>query len=152
MNRKNSKRITDDTEYKKVGKSYQDNLSPSEIKDKLEDYKPVFDISTVALNSHIRYFTNDEKSGKKLFRLGGFLIKNEKDYIVLSNGNLNWSVQKKTSTFYHKMSIKEIKEELKEEIIEKVSHKYEKKINDLAQENAALKQTLKAVKKTIKKN
>ncbi len=148
MNRLKSKRITDDTEYKKVGKSYQDNLSPSDIKDKLEDYKPVFDIGTVALNSHIRYFTHDMKTGKKLFRLGGFLLKNEKDYIVLTNGNVNWSVQKKNSTFYQKMSIKE----LKEEIIDKVAHKYEKKINDLAQENAVLKQTLKAVKKTIKKN
>ena len=148
MNRQNNKRITTDTEYKKVGKSYQDNLSPNDIKDKLEDYKPVFDISTVSLNTHIRYFSNDEKTGKKLFRLGGFLLKNEKDYIVLTNGRLNWSVQKKTSTFYQKMSIKEIKEE----IIDKVLHKYEKKINDLAQENASLKQTLKAVKKTIKKN
>lgn len=148
MNRQNSKRITEDTEYKKVGKSYQDNLSPSDIKDKLQDYKPVFDISTVSLNAHIRYFSHDEKTGKKLFRLGGFLIKNEKEYIVLSNGKVNWSVQKKNSTFFEKMSIKDIKEE----IIEKVSHKYEKKINELAQENAALKQTLKAVKKTIKKN
>jgi PAS domain S-box-containing protein len=49
----------------------------------------------------------DSKTNKKQFRLGGFLTKIEKDYIVLSNGSLSWSVQKKTSVFYQKMSLQE---------------------------------------------
>ncbi len=148
MNRQMTKRLSTDTNYKKVGKSYQDNLSPDEIKQKLEEYKPVYDISNVPLNSHIRYFIFDPKTNKKQFRLGGFLTKIEKDYIVLSNGSLSWSVQKKTSVFYQKMSLQEIKQE----IISTVSKTMGKKLEQLKEENRLLKQTLKDVKKTVRKS
>jgi len=146
MNFNGTKRLTSDTEYKKTGKSVQQSLSPDEIKEKLKEYTPIESIDEAPLNSHIRYFTIDSK-GKKQFRLGGFLTKIDTDYAVLSNGKLSWSVQKKNSIFFKKMSY----DELKEELINKISSKFEKKLFFLEQENEALKTTLKDIKKTIKK-
>lgn len=146
MNRFITKRMTNDN-YKKIGRSYQDNLTPEEIKKKLEDYKLVKDIDEVGLNTHLRYFMIDEKSGKKHFRLGGFLTKNEQDYIVLSNGQLSWSVQKNNSTFFQKLSNSEIKEEVENKLIKK----YEKTIIALNDENVRLKNVIKSIKKTVKK-
>lgn len=134
------KRLTKDTNYKKVGKTFQESLSPNEIKEKLEDYTRVNDIDLVPLNTHIRYFTEDKKTGKKHFRLGGFLTKLDKDYIVLSNGQLSWSVQKKTSIFFAKNSSNNQNE------------KYDEKIQSLIEENKRLKDTLKQVKNSVKKN
>ena len=44
------------------------------------------------------------KTGKKMFRLGGFLSKVNlsQGYVVLNNGNLSWSVQLKGSIFLKK--------------------------------------------------
>ncbi len=140
-----TKRLSADTEYKKIGKSIQQNLSPDEIKEKLKEYIPLDTIDETPLNSHIRYFSIN--NGKKQFRLGGFLTKIDTDYVVLSNGKLSWSVQKKNSIFFKKMSY----DELKEELIEKISNKFEKKIISLEKENEALKTTLKDIKRTIKK-
>ena len=146
MSRFITKRMSNDT-YKKVGRSYQDNLTPEEIKKKLEDYKLVKDIDEIGLNTHLRYFTIDEKSGKKHFRLGGFLTKNENDYIVLSNGKLSWSVKKNNSNFFQKLSNSEIKEEVENKLIKK----YEKTIIALNDENTKLKNVIKSIKKTVKK-
>ena len=142
-----TKRLTSDTEYTKKGKSLQQSLSPNEIKEKLQEYVQLDNIDETPLNSHIRYFTVDKKSGKKQFRLGGFLTKNENEYVVLSNGKLSWSVQKNNSIFFKKMAY----DDLKQELIEKISNKFEKKINSLEKENEALKNTLKDIKRTIRK-
>ncbi len=143
MNRQPVNRLTKDTNYKKVGKTFQESLSPNEIKEKLENYKRVDDIDNIALNTHIRYFTNDKKTGKKHFRLGGFLTKLDKDYIVLSNGQLSWSVQKNSSIFFAKIS---------NNISPKEIEKYDEKIQSLIEENKRLKDTLKQVKNSVKKN
>jgi hypothetical protein len=140
-----TKRLSSET-YNKNGKTIQQGLSPDEIKEKLKEYSPLEDIDEASINSHIRYFTVDSK-GKKHFRLGGFLTKKDVDYVVLSNGKLSWSVQKKNSIFFKKMSY----DELKEELIEKISNKFEKKLMTLEKENETLKSTLKDIKKTIKK-
>ncbi len=127
------KRLTKDTNYKKVGKSFQESLSPNEIKEKLQDYKRVDNIDDIQLNTHIRYFTNDKKTGKKHFRLGGFLTKIDKEYVVLSNGQLSWSVQNNTSIYFAKSSVND-------------------QIQSLMEENKRLKDTLKQVKNSVKKN
>lgn len=146
-NTKVTKRLTRDTTYNKTKKSYQDKLSPDEIKEKLEEYSQVEDITKVPLNSHLRYFSFSPKTGKKLFRLGGFLNKIDKEYVVLSNGTLSWSVQIKNTVFFQKLTFTELKKEL----TQKISTKYEKKIQKLLEENDKLKDTLKQVKKQIKK-
>lgn len=133
--------------YKDGNKSYQDSLSPADIKKKLEEYKQVDDIDDVNIGTHLRYFTFNPSTGQKQFRLGGFLSKLDTDYIVMNNGDLSWSVQKDKTVFFKKLSFND----LKEEMIEKISKKYEKKITELTEENQKLKNTLKSIKKEIKK-
>ena len=147
MNTIYTKRLSRDTQYKKKTKSYQESLSPDEIKEKLEEYKQVDNIDEVLVSTHLRYFTIDPKTGKKEFRLGGFLTKHNEDYVVISNGNFSWSVQKKTSIFFQKLNFKELKDDL----VKKISKKFEKQLTDLVDENSKLKDTLKEVKKTIRK-
>ena len=141
-----TKRLSRDTSYSKTSKSYQEKLSPNDIKKKLEEYKQIDDISNISLNSHLRYFSFNPKTGKKQFRLGGFLTKIDKDYVILSNGNLSWSVQINNAVFFQKLTFSELKHEL----TEKISSKYEKKIEKLNEENIILKDTLKKVKKQLK--
>ena len=147
MSTKITKRLSRDTTYNKTKKSYQDNLSPADIKQKLEEYTQVEEIKKVPLNSHLRYFSFNPKTGKKQFRLGGFLTKIDKEYVVLSNGSLSWSVQIKNTVFIQKLTFSELKEEL----TQKISSKYEKKIKKLMEENEKLKLTLKEVKKQVRK-
>tara|TARA_E500000178_G_C17025529_1_gene757800 strand:+ start:2535 stop:2999 length:465 start_codon:yes stop_codon:yes gene_type:complete len=142
MSQYKTKRLSKDEG--KSNNSYQNNLSPEEIKEKLEEYKKVDDITTVSLNAHLRYFIVNEKTGEKQFRLGGFLnkIDKEKGYVVLSNGSLSWSVQLKNSIFFKKMTFKE----LKQEIIEDVGKAYSSEISKLKKENKKLKETIKEIK------
>jgi hypothetical protein len=145
-NNNKTKRLTKDDE--KTKNSMQKNLSPDDIKEKLEEYKRVDDISVVSLNAHLRYFTTD-KSGNKNFRLGGFLTKidKEKGYMILSNGNVSWSVQIKDSIFFQKMTFKDLKDELSRNI----EDGYKKEIKDLKKENKKLKETIIEIKNQIKK-
>jgi len=126
--------------------SYQDSLSPADIKKKLQEYQQVEKIDDINIGTHLRYFTFNPSTGKKQFRLGGFLSKIDKDYVVMNNGKLSWSVQKEKTVFFKKMSFTDLKEEL----IEKISKKYEKKIIELSEENIKLKKALKSIKKEIK--
>jgi len=142
MSQYKTKRLTKDA--KKTNNSYQNSLSPAEIKEKLEEYKKIEDINTVSLNAHLRYFTINEKTDEKQFRLGGFLTKIDKDkgYVILSNGQVSWSVQIKSSIFFKKMSF----QELKEEIVEDVGKIYNDQITKLKSENKKLKKALKEIK------
>ena len=129
-------------------KTVQDNMSPDEIKKKLEEYKLSEEVDIIKPGTMVRYFSINPTTGKKQFRLGGKIIKNEPEYMVLESGNkIRWSVQKKNTIFYQKMSFTDLKEEL----IKKISKKYEKEINDLLTENEKLKETLKEIKKTVGK-
>ena len=118
MPRNTTKRLNNNNS----NKSYQDSLSPAEIKKKLEEYQQVDDIDDVKIGTHLRYFTFNPSTGKKQFRLGGFLSKTDKDYIVMNNGEFSWSVQKDKTVFFKKLSFGELKDEL----VEKISKKYEK--------------------------
>jgi len=140
-------RLTKDA--KKSKSSYQNNLSPKEIKEKLEEYKRVEDISTLSLNTHLRYFSINQKTGEKQFRLGGFLNKIDavKGYVVLSNGRLSWSVQISNTIFFKKMTF----QELKKELIDDIGKVYTDEIKKLQEENKILKETLKQVKSEVVK-
>lgn len=148
MDKKITKRLSRDTNYKKSGKSYQEKLSPSEIKKKLEEYSQVEDIKKVSIGTHMRYFTFNPKTGEKQFRLGGFLSKidPEMKYVILQNGSFSWSVQISGTIFFKKMSFSELKDELKE----KIYKKFEKQISNLKKQNFKLKETLKEIKNQIK--
>jgi len=137
QNQKITKRLSRDTSYQRPKKTYQDKLTPDDIEEKLEEYVKVEDISKVALNSHIRYFSLNAKTGKKEFRLGGFLTNRDQPekFVILSNGSISWSVQVETTIFFKKMTIKELKSE------------YEEKIEELESENNKLKKALLKYKK-----
>ena len=124
-------------------KTFTSNLTKDEINEKLQDYKLVEDISTVPLGTHLRYFTM--KGGVKLFRMGGNLKRNLDlpNFVVLQNAvGVEWTVQIKNTTFYKKMTIKEIKEEY-DGIIEDLHDKIKK----LKAENKELKAENKELKK-----
>jgi hypothetical protein len=114
-----AKRITR-TQYNRPVKTFQDTLSNADIKDKLKDYKKVTDISKIVINTHLRYFTKDKKTGNQLFRLGGTLTKIDPElrYVILSNGDLSWSVQINNSTFFQKMTDRELRDEIRREVTE----------------------------------
>jgi hypothetical protein len=141
QNQKITKRLSRDTSYQRPKKTYQDKLTPDEIEEKLEEYVKIEDINKVPLNSHIRYFTLNDKTGKKEFRLGGFLTNRDQSdkYVILSNGTISWSVQTLNSIFFKKMTIKELKQE------------YEEKIEQLETENNKLKKALLKYKKKTSK-
>jgi hypothetical protein len=122
--------------YKKNGYdrpdiTYTDQLSKEQVEEKLQDYKKIDDIFKVPLGVHMRYFI--KKDGQLLFRLGGQFHKNTglPDYVILTNGKTQWSVQVKDTIFYVKMTLPEIKEE------------YENIIKGLIEKNKKLKQRIK---------
>lgn len=126
--------ITSDSGYKRPDKTYQDNLTYDEIKEKLKNYTKVKDLTQIPLNTHIRYIEKKlnpltQKIETK-FRLGGYLVnnKNPDKYIVLSNGRVKWSVQVPNTVFY--MSTKE-KDDTLNQLTDKDKNKFEKQIEEL---------------------
>lgn len=128
---------------KKETKTHTENLSKDQIKDLLEDYSQVKDINNVAIGTHLRYFSKVGTENK--FRMGGNLKIIEKEYIILKNAvNVEWSVQIKDTTFFKKMTMKDVKNEY-DEIISDLHNK----IKILKQENKELKSEVTKLK-TVK--
>ncbi len=123
------KRLSQSKNYQRPKKTMQDSLTAQDIKEKLKSYTSVDSIDNVQLGTHVRYYSKNTKTGDIKFRLGGILIKRELDkpYVILSNGNLSWSVQKKTSKFYRKMSAEEEKEHILSDV-RKLRDKYTEKL------------------------
>lgn len=83
-----------DTKFDRPKKTYTDGLQNKKaMKEKLEKYERVEDIGDINLDTHVRYITLD-KDKKQVFRTGGLLIRKHSKYVKLSNGNLQWSVQR----------------------------------------------------------
>ena len=123
--------------YKRPQKTYTDKLTDDDIEDLLEDYVEVENILQVPLGVHLRYFSI--KGGKRLFRTGGFLFRNNglPKFLMLQNGDHVWSVQAKNTIFFRKMTEKEIKED------------YEETIDELEDKLKAFKTLAKAQKEEI---
>jgi hypothetical protein len=147
--------------YNKLDKTYQQLLTKQDIKDKLKEYKPVSNISSVSIGTHIRYFIKKDK--EELFRLGGVLNKIDPQgrFITLSNGSTNWSVQLDNSKLFQKMTEEEIKNELKEEIKKELLnseidnleiHSMKKEIKKLEKDVEMYKELDKNYKLILKKN
>ena len=162
-------RFVNDTNYNRPKKTFQDTLTKEDIKEKLKDYKKVDDITKVLIGSHIRYFSKDLKTKKTMFRLGGFLTKFGENYkyLVLSNGQLSWSVQiNENNEFFVKINSKEMQEQIQTELEEVIGDKYKKKYEDMKnqtdyvikmlkdqqKENDKLKKKLDAIEEVTKKD
>lgn len=146
-NTKITKRLSRDTSYKPPDTTYQSTLSSSDIAKKLVDYVKVKseDVHKIPINTHIRYFTVNPKTGDKQFRMGGTLNKmgDNNQYIVCSNGTFSWSVQLANSIIYKKLNGDELKESIKKSVIADTKDE----MTDLMKENKELKEMLKAIKK-----
>ena len=149
MDNKVTKRLSYDKKYERPEKTYQDNLSNQDIKEKLKDYKKVNDIKTVSIGTHIRYFTIDLKTKQKNFRLGGTLNKIDPEgrFVVLGNGTLSWSVQIPSTIFYQKMTESEYKEELKKELKKEIMTEEQSSHDD----TETLKKEIKVLNKKLDK-
>lgn len=147
-----TKRLSRDTTYKPSEKTYQSSLSNEDIAKKLEGYKRIESnkISTIPLNTHLRYFTVNPKNNEKSFRLGGFLSKygDNSQYIVLNNGEKSWSVQLGGSIFYKKLDLNEYKEQ----VVSEVDESLKKQMDMLMKENKKLKDAIKDIRDTTIKN
>lgn len=94
-------------------------FSKQDIDDLLRNYERI-EVSELKIGMNIRYFIYKNK--KELFRIGGKIIKidPEKKYLVLTNGNKNWSVQlKQKIAIYCELDIDDIKQKY-EAIIKKL--------------------------------
>ena len=108
MSKPITKRLSRDSQYEKTKTTYQDSLSPDEIKKKLEEYAQVEDINTdpssiyltsnqlIPINasstSYLSYFSPptspNEYSGEQIILNSGRLLLNSKtDSILLSSFN-----------------------------------------------------------------
>ncbi len=147
-----TKRLTNDKNYKFPEKTYQSTLTKENIAKKLEGYTRIESkkINNTPLNTHIRYFVMNPKTGEKQFRLGGYLTKvgDNNEYIVLSNGNFSWSVQHANTIFYKKMS----NDEFKEQYVNEIENDIKQKMDLLMKENKELKKVIKEIKDTTIKN
>jgi len=131
----------DDVEYTGPKKTFTQELSPDEINALLEGYTET-DYTLLKKGFHIRYFSPNKKTGEQEFKMGGTIIKIiSPDYIVLSNGSLNWSVQIDGTVFYQQMTMNEIKTELQ------VNFDADLHVKNL--EIAKLKSQLKTLKKEL---
>jgi hypothetical protein len=103
-----TKRLSRDTINKPTDKTYQSTLTKEDIVKKLEDYVRVESnkIHLLPINTHLRYFTINPKTGEKSFRLGGYLSKigDNNEYVILTNNSVSWSVQLSNSLFYKKLT------------------------------------------------
>jgi hypothetical protein len=123
-------------------KTHTDNLTKDKIVELLEDYNQVKNINDVSIGTHLRYFSKVGNENK--FRMGGNLKLIEKEYIILKNAlNVEWSVQMSGSTFYKKMTTKDIKQEY-DNIIEDLHEK----IKQLKLDNKSLKSEITELKNT----
>ena len=157
------------TNYQRPNQTYQENLTNQQIKEQLKDYKLCKDITMLSIGCHVRYFSFDPQTKKKLFRLGGSVNKIDPEYrfIILTNGTVSWSVQIANTTFWKKLTEQEYKEELKEEIrkeimteeveiipnqkLEKENSELKKELKEMLKQNGILIEQLKKIENEIKK-
>nr|QFG73983.1 MAG: hypothetical protein [Megaviridae environmental sample] len=145
-------RLSNDTQYKRPERTYQQKLTEDDIKEKLADYERVEDITKIPINTHIRYFAylQDDENPKKLkraFRMGGFLKNKDncEKYIILSNGSKSWSVNSEKSILYRKLKPNEIMDKNER----KIRKKFEKEINQLKQQLSEKDNELTSLKSRI---
>ena len=137
--------------YVKSEKSFQELLSKEDIDILLENYELVNSKYEIKVGLLVRYYSliNKDNETQELFRMGGTVIKTdfEKDYVVLTNGKVNWSVQINNATFYKKLTIEELKKNYENDIenmdikLNKYKNyidKIKKKLNSLIEENKLL--------------
>ena len=122
---------------KKKDKTFQESLTDDDIHILLEYYEQINNIHELKPGLLIRYYkiSNENNKITKLFRIGGTIIKIDfdKQYIIVSNGKINWSVQIENSIFYRKITYDDLKKFYENELDNKDLEikKYKKYISNL---------------------
>lgn len=141
----NGKRISK-TKYERPKETYQDSLQNKQsIEEKLQGYDEVEMVEHIPIGTHTRYIV-DTVGGSK-FRTGGLLTMIQPEYVVMSNGDISWSVQRhnidkktgkklKDTRFFRRRS--------KQENTNMIATVQEKIIEQLKAENEALKKKQKS--------
>jgi hypothetical protein len=113
-----------DKKYTGPKKTFTEKLTKNEIKNLLDGYTETpFD--KLHIGHNVRYFVNNVKSGNLDFRMGGFIIKIEEDFVIISNGTVNWSAQKKNTIYWEQIPLSIMKKMIEEECQEKIKKKEE---------------------------
>ncbi len=101
----------DEKTYLKPEKTATDLLSPEEIKKRINNYEQVSGdaVADIVPDTRVQYFeVMEDKSFK--YKPGGVVIVNKyPDYMVLSNGRRNWSVQLINHVIFKEIDIDVIK-------------------------------------------
>ena len=103
-------------EYERPNITYTDTLSKDEIMELLQDFEKVEDIDKIKLGTYISYI--DHTDNKVSFRIGGMIIQNKPEYLVLMSGITNFSVQKTNKIFFRRLNYIELKKEMEKNINE----------------------------------
>lgn len=126
-----------DVEYNGPKKTFTQELTTTEIKALLEGYEEI-EFDDLQKGYHVRYFSKNKTTGKMEFKMGGTVIKMSENYLILSNGKINWSVQFNDTIFYKQLSMADIKADLERESGLYIKAK-EKEIVELKKQIAELK-------------
>jgi hypothetical protein len=140
--------------YQRPKKTLQEQLTPDEIKKKLEGYEKVEDIAEVPIGTHLRYFAI-QPDGSKVFRLGGLLqTKTDPEkFVYLSNGKNSWPVQVPNAIFFRKQTQKEQMETLRISYEKKLAEKDRtiKKLKDYIKQMNGMKNSGSKTSRSSKK-
>lgn len=94
------KRLSQSSDYERPKKTITESIqTKKDIEEQLKNYEEVSqdDLNFLNKNTHLRYISYDKKNKKEIFRFGGFLMKVDKEYLILSGkDNLTFSVQRYT--------------------------------------------------------
>lgn len=117
--------------YERPKITYTDTLTKKEIMEYLQDFERVIDINGITIGSYISYI--DIEGEYPIFRLGGTIIVNKPDYLVLNGGKASFSVQKKGKIFFRRLNHTELKGEFEEYIKKyiKIIKEKDQQINEL---------------------
>lgn len=143
------------TEYNRPIETQTDKMQdPKLFREKLKGYTAVDDIENVPMNCHMRYFTFNLKERRWKFRMGGVITYKHPKYIVLSNGRVSWSVQRKvyndeTNDIYETKFFRIM---AKDEIASIALEAQQKEIHDLKKTNKELLRKLEHYESIHKSN
>jgi len=148
-----TKRLTNDKNFVRPKKTYQDTLTKDKIREMLTGYKQVDDINKIVPGTHIRYFTKEKGTNERKFRMGGFLSKIDEGakYIVLNNGTYSWSVQlNKYNELWSKMGKNELNNIITSEN-DNIKNKYSKSKEQIQYLTKILEEQTKKYDKLVQK-
>lgn len=118
-------------DYVRPNITYTDTLSKDEIMELLQDFEKVDDIDNIKIGTYLSYI--DTTDNKISFRIGGIILQNKPEYLVLASGRANFSVQKPNKIFFKRLNYIELRKEMDKSIIEykKILEKKDQQIKEL---------------------